>query len=57
MSKTQQAWLGAALALAVGIYFRNPAYALLLGLATRLLTGVNPLHSVAKWGKLSLQAA
>ncbi|MEC7379570.1 MAG: putative sulfate exporter family transporter, partial [Pseudomonadota bacterium] len=57
MSKTQQARLGAALALAVGLYFRNPAYALLLGLATRLLTGVNPLHSVAKWGKLSLQAA
>ena len=45
------------LALAVGLYFRNPAYALLLGLATRLLTGVNPLHSVAKWGKLSLQTA
>ena len=57
MSKTQQARLGAALALAIGLYFRNPAYALLLGLATRLLTGVNPLHSFAKWGKLSLQAA
>lgn len=57
MSKTQQARLGAALALAVGLYFRNPAYALLLGLATRLLTGVNPLRSVAKWGKLSLQTA
>ncbi|MED5347623.1 MAG: putative sulfate exporter family transporter [Pseudomonadota bacterium] len=57
MSKTQQARLGAALALAVGLYFRNPAYALLLGLSTRLLTGVNPLHSVAKWGKLSLQTA
>ena len=57
MSKTQQARFGAALALAVGLYFRNPAYALLLGLATRLLTGVNPLRSVAKWGKLSLQTA
>ena len=57
MSKTQQARLGAALALAIGLYFRNPAYALLLGLATRLLTEVNPLHSVAKWGKLSLQTA
>ncbi|MEC7779925.1 MAG: putative sulfate exporter family transporter [Pseudomonadota bacterium] len=57
MSKTQQARLGAALALAIGLYFRNPAYALLLGLSTRLLTGVNPLHSVAKWGKLSLQTA
>ena len=57
MSKTQQARLGAALALAIGLYFRNPAYALLLGLATRLLTGVNPLRSVAKWGKLSLQTA
>ena len=48
---------GVAVALAVGVYFRNPAYALLLGLATRLITGTNPLHSVAKWGKLSLQTA
>jgi uncharacterized integral membrane protein (TIGR00698 family) len=41
----------------MGIYFRNPAYALLLGLATRLFTGINPLQSVSKWGKLSLQSA
>ena len=51
------AWLGVFAALAIGIYFRNPAYALLLGLATRLFTGVNPLQSVSKWGKLSLQTA
>ena len=51
------AWLGAGLALLVGVYFRNPAYALLLGMATRLLIGVNPLHRVAGWGKLSLQTA
>ena len=51
------AWLGAGLALLVGVYFRNPAYALLLGMATRLLIGVNPLHRVASWGKLSLQTA
>ena len=51
------AWLGAGLALLVGVYFRNPAYALLLGMATRLLIGVNPLYRVASWGKLSLQTA
>lgn len=52
-----KAWFGVFAALAMGIYFRNPAYALLLGLATRLFTGVNPLQSVSKWGKLSLQSA
>ena len=51
------AWLGAGLALLVGVYFKNPAYALLLGMATRLLIGVNPLYRVASWGKLSLQTA
>ena len=51
------AWLGAGLALLVGVYFRNPAYALLLGMTTRLLIGVNPLYRVASWGKLSLQTA
>ena len=51
------AWAGVASALVVGVYFRNPAYALLLGLATRLLTGVNPLHKLVNWGKLSLQTA
>ena len=51
------AWFGVFAALAMGIYFRNPAYALLLGLATRLFTGINPLQSVSKWGKLSLQSA
>ena len=57
ITRTNIAWVGVVLALAVGVYFRNPAYALLLGLATRLLTGMNPLHRVTKWGKLSLQAA
>ena len=51
------AWAGVASALVVGVYFSNPAYALLLGLATRLLTGVNPLHKLVNWGKLSLQTA
>lgn len=57
ITRTNIAWVGVVLALAVGVYFRNPAYSLLLGLATRLLTGMNPLYRVAKWGKLSLQAA
>ena len=57
ITRTNIAWVGVVIALAVGVYFRNPAYALLLGLATRLLTGMNPLHRVTKWGKLSLQAA
>ena len=57
ITRTSIAWLGVFMALAVGVYFRNPAYALLLGLTTRLLTGMNPLHRVTKWGKLSLQAA
>ena len=56
-TRNNLAWAGALLALLVGVYFRNPAYALLLGLATRLLTGINPLHRVANWGKLSLQTA
>ncbi len=51
------AWVGTSAAVAVGVYTLNPAYALLLGLATRLSTGVNPLQSVAKLGKLSLQSA
>ena len=40
-TRNNLAWAGALLALLVGVYFRNPAYALLLGLATRLLTGIN----------------
>ena len=51
------AWVGTSAAVAVGVYTLNPAYALLLGLATRLSTGVNPLQRVAKLGKLSLQSA
>lgn len=51
------AWVGTSAAVAVGIYTLNPAYALLLGLATRLSTGVNPLHRATKVGKLSLQSA
>ena len=40
-----------------GIYFLNPAVALLGGLVTRLCLDINPVASSGKLGKLSLQTA
>ena len=40
-----------------GIYFLNPAVALLGGLVTRLCLDINPIASSGKLGKLSLQTA
>jgi uncharacterized integral membrane protein (TIGR00698 family) len=51
------AWLGIILALLAGAYYRNPAVALLGGLAIRLGLGVNPIKGSGVLGKLSLQTA
>lgn len=51
------AWVALIAALGVGAYFRNPAFALLGGLAIRLSLGVNPVKASGKLGKLSLQTA
>lgn len=51
------AWLGLLLALALGLYYRNPAIALLGGLAVRLGLGVNPVSGSGPLGKYSLQTA
>jgi uncharacterized integral membrane protein (TIGR00698 family) len=51
------AWAGFAVALAVGIYYRNPAFALLGGLAIRLGVGINPIAHSGALGKFSLQTA
>ena len=51
------AWLLLLAALAVGIYLRNPAIALLGGLIIRLGLGVNPVGRGIGLGSISLQAA
>ncbi len=51
------AWVLLAAALGAGIYFRNPAVALLGGLFIRLALGVNPVPASGKVSKLSLQTA
>ena len=51
------AWLALLLAIGVGIWFRNPAFALLGGLAIRLSTGLNPVSHSSSLGKYSLQGA
>lgn len=55
--KVPVAWALLIVALAVGAYFKNPAFALLGGLAIRLSLGVNPVKASGKLGKLSLQTA
>ena len=51
------AWLCLLAALAVGIYLRNPAVALLGGLIIRLGLGVNPVRRGLRLGTISLQTA
>lgn len=51
------AWFLFLLALGGGIYFLNPAVALLGGLAIRLALDVNPIPNTGQLGKLSLQTA
>jgi len=51
------AWMVLLLALAAGMYLRNPAIALLGGLVVRLLWRVNPVPVSAALGKYSLQSA
>ena len=55
--KSALAWLGVSLVLALGIYFQNPAYALLGALVLRLILDVNPIKQSGTIGKLSLQTA
>ena len=55
--KSALAWLGVSLVLALGIYFQNPAYALLGALVLRLILDVNPIKQSSTIGKLSLQTA
>ncbi len=51
------AWCGIALSIAAGVFYRNPALALLGTLAVRLILDVNPIASSSKYSKLSLQTA
>ncbi|NKB97709.1 MAG: putative sulfate exporter family transporter [Pseudomonadales bacterium] len=51
------AWLLILVAVFSGIYFLNPAIALLGGLSTRLALDINPIPNTGKLGKLSLQTA
>ena len=55
--KSALVWLGVFLVIALGIYFQNPAYALLGALLLRLTLNVNPIKNSATIGKLSLQTA
>ena len=55
--KSALVWLGVLLVIAVGIYFQNPAYALLGALFLRLSLDVNPIKKSGTIGKLSLQTA
>ena len=55
--KSTLAWLGLLSVITIGIYFQNPAYALLGALALRLILDVNPIKKSSAIGKLSLQTA
>lgn len=55
--KLAAAWAVVLLALAIGLYLRNPAIALLGGLSVRLLWRVNPIPVSAALGRYSLQSA
>jgi len=45
------------IALLVGLYFQNPAFALLGGLMIRLLVGINPVKNSGELGRICLQSA
>ncbi len=51
------AWIGCAMALAAGLYWRNPAIALLGGLLVRLVLETNPVPAAQRTGSLALQTA
>ena len=51
------AWIGLAVAIGAGIYWLNPAIALLGGLAVRLVLDVNPVAASGSISKLALQSA
>ena len=51
------AWFALVVSLALGVYYRNPAFALLGGLAIRLGLGVNPVKISGLLGRVSLQGA
>lgn len=51
------AWVGLAITLALALYYRNPAIALLGGLGIRLGVGSHPLPRASFLGKFSLQTA
>lgn len=51
------AWVGLAITLALALYYRNPAIALLGGLGIRLGVGGHPLPRASFLGKFSLQTA
>ena len=55
--KVATAWIVLLLSLSVGVYLRNPAVALLGGLAVRLMWRINPVPASAAVGKYSLQGA
>ena len=55
--KKTATWILFSISIAAGIYFLNPAVALLGGLATRLALDVNPVPNTGQLGKLSLQTA
>ena len=55
--KSALVWLGVLLVIVLGIYFQNPAYALLGALALRLTINVNPIKNSGTICKLSLQTA
>ena len=57
LGKKIAAWVLFSVSVAAGIYFLNPAVALLGGLATRLALDVNPVPNTGQLGKLSLQTA
>lgn len=56
-AKVVIAWVGVALSLGAGLYYANPALALLGTMAIRLITQVNPVPQSSKTSKLSLQTA
>lgn len=51
------AWAGLVFSIAAGVWYRNPAIALLGAMWVRLGTQINPIKHSSKLGKMSLQTA
>jgi uncharacterized integral membrane protein (TIGR00698 family) len=51
------AWAGLVFSIGAGVWYKNPAIALLGAMVIRLGTQVNPIKSSSKLGKLSIQTA